>query len=67
MRSTGDSVTVRLYHLDGDMEGGGIRTILYGTMLEALERGQQEPEDVQEWLFIETDNDVIAYLDLISD
>lgn len=66
MRSTGNDVTVRLYHLDGGPDGGAATTILYGSLSEALERAAQEPEEVQDGLFIATDNDVIAYLDLIE-
>ncbi len=64
MRSTGDSVSVRLYHLDGDE--GAATTLFYGTLTEALEIAALEPEEVQDGLFIATDNDVIAYLDLID-
>jgi hypothetical protein len=66
MRSTNDSVTVRLYHLDGDGEGGAATTLFYGPLTEALDRASREPEEVQDGLFIATDNDVIAYLDLID-
>ncbi|HEX7857132.1 MAG TPA: hypothetical protein VF503_25905 [Sphingobium sp.] len=66
MRSTGDSVTVRLYHLDGGPEGGAATTLFYGPLLEALDIAAQQPEAVQDGLFIATDNDVVAYLDLIE-
>ena len=66
MRSTGDGVTVRLYHLS-DAEGGGAETLLYGSLSEALAMAAQQSEDIQDGLFIATDNDVIAYLDLIED
>ena len=66
MRSTGDGVTVRLYHLS-DAEGGGAETLLYGSLSEALAMAAQQSEDIQNGLFIATDNDVIAYLDLIED
>lgn len=66
MRSTGDGVTVRLYHLDGDSEGGAANTLFYGSLAEALDIAARQPEEVQDGLFIATDNDVIAYLDLIE-
>ncbi|WP_017671158.1 hypothetical protein [Blastomonas sp. AAP53] len=66
MRSTGDSVSVRLYHLDGEAEGGAASTLFYGPLVEALRLADQQPAEVQEGLFIATDNDVVAYLDLIE-
>jgi len=66
MRSTGGSVSVRLYHLDGEVEGGGATTLFYGPLIEALTLAAQQPEAVQEGLFIATDNDVVAYLDMIE-
>lgn len=66
MRSTGDSVSVRLYHLDGEAEGGAASTLFYGPLAEALRLADQQPAEVQEGLFIATDNDVVAYLDLIE-
>ena len=66
MRSTSEGVTVRLYHLS-DAEGGGAETLLYGSLAEALAMAAQQSEDIQDGLFIATDNDVIAYLDLIED
>lgn len=66
MRSTWDGVTVRLYHLS-EAEGGGADTLMYGTLGEALALAAQQIEDVQAGLFIATDNDVIAYLDLIEE
>lgn len=65
MRSTASEVTVRLYHLsDGE---DGAQTLLYGPLTEALAVAAQQSEDVQDGLFIATDNDVIAYLDLIEE
>ncbi len=66
MRSTSDQVSVRLYHLDGEAEGGAASTLFYGPLSEALHRAELEPAEVQEGLFIATDNDVVAYLDLIE-
>lgn len=67
MRSTSDGVTVRLYHLDGGPEGGAATTLFYGPLSEALRLAELEPQDVQDGLFIATNNDVIAYLDLIEE
>jgi hypothetical protein len=67
MRTTYDSATVRLYHLDGASEGGAATTLLYGPLAEALELAAQQPAEVQDGLFIATDNDVVAYLDLLGE
>lgn len=66
MRTTFDSATVRLYHLDSASEGGAATTLMYGPLLEALRMAEQQPEEMQDGLFIATDNDVVAYLDLIG-
>ena len=66
MRTTYDSATVRLYHLDGASEGGTATTLLYGPLAEALALAAQQPDEMQDSLFIATDNDVVAYLDLIG-
>jgi hypothetical protein len=66
MRTTFSDATVRLYHLDGATEGGAATTLLYGTLAEALALAAEQPEDVQDGLFIATDNDVVGYLDLIE-
>ena len=66
MRTTSETVTVRLYLLDSAIEGGAAPTRFYGPLGEALALADQQPEEVQEGLFIATDNDVVAYLDLIE-
>lgn len=66
MRTTFTDATVRLYHLDSEIEGGAASTLFYGTMTEAMQIAAQQPEEVQEGLFIATDNDVVAYLDLME-
>ena len=66
MRTTHDNATVRLYHLDGGPDGGAATTLMYGPLSEALRMAEQQPEEVQDGLFIATDNDVVAYLDLIG-
>lgn len=67
MRSTYQDATVRLYFLDGESEGGAAETLFYGPLTEALQLAASQPEDVQEGLFLATDNDVVAYLDLIAE
>jgi len=64
MRTVSDDVAVRLYHLD--QEGGAAATILYGTLAEALAAAAAQPEDIQAGLFLQTSNDVVAYLDFIG-
>lgn len=66
MRSTYQDATVRLYFLDAESEGGAAETLFYGPLSEALNVAAAQPEEVQEGLFLATDNDVIAYLDLIE-
>jgi hypothetical protein len=66
MRTTSDGATVRLYHLDDEVGGSGATTLFYGPLAEALALAAQQDEAVQAGLFIATDNDVIAYLDLID-
>ena len=62
MRSTFASATVRLYHLDdGDPVA---ETLFYGPLAEALAVAAAQSDDVQAGLWIATDNDVVAYLDL---
>ena len=67
MRTTFLEATVRLYHLDHEAEGGAANTLFYGPLKQALDMAAQQPEEVQEGLFIATDNDVVAYLDLIGE
>jgi hypothetical protein len=67
MRSTSDNVTVRLYHLDDEVGGSGATTLFYGPLNEALTLAARQDEAVQAGLFIATDNDVVAYLDMIED
>jgi hypothetical protein len=66
MRTTYGEATVRLYHLDGGPEGGAANTLFYGSLAQAMEIAAQQPEDVQDGLFLATDNDVVAYLDLLE-
>ena len=64
MRTVFDDAAVRLYHLDGD--SGAATTLIYGTLTEALAIADQQPAEVQEGLFLQTSNDVVAYLDFID-
>jgi hypothetical protein len=64
MRTISEDVSVRLYHLDED--GGTASTLLYGTLSEALAVAAAQPEDMQVGLFLQTSNDVIAYLDYLE-
>ncbi|WP_066516699.1 hypothetical protein [Sphingobium cloacae] len=66
MRTTYDTATVRLYHLSDAQEGGAATTLFYGPLDEALRIAGAQPADVQDGLFLATDNDVVAYLDLID-
>ncbi len=66
MRTTNAEATVRLYHLDDGIEGGAATTLFYGLLELALARAAAEPAEIQEGLWIATDNDVIAFLDLID-
>jgi hypothetical protein len=64
MRTISSSASVRLYHLDDSGEGGTATTLFYGPLGEALMLAAQEPEEVQAGLYLATENDVVAYLDL---
>ena len=62
MRTTSGMTAVRLYHLDeGD---SGARTLLYAPLDEALAAARRQPAEVQAGLFLATENDVVAFLDL---
>jgi len=64
MRSTYGEASVRLYHLDDAGDGGAATTLFYGPLSEALLMAAQQDEATQEGLWLATDNDVVAYLDL---
>jgi hypothetical protein len=66
MRTIHQHATVRLYFLDAEREGGAAETLFYGPLGEALEIAAAQPADVQEGLYLATDNDVVGYLDLIE-
>ncbi len=64
MRTISSGASVRLYHLDDGDEGGAATTLFYGSLGEALVIAAQQEEDVQAGLYLATENDVVAYLDL---
>ena len=66
MRGASDAATVRLYHLSDGPDGGAAETLFYGPLGKALDIAAQQSEDVQDGLFLASDNDVIAYLDLAA-
>ena len=63
MRTISHDVAVRLYHLGDD---GAAATLIYGTLAEALTLAAQQPDDVQDGLFLQTSDDVVGYLDYID-
>lgn len=62
MRTTFNTANVRLYHLSDEDAAAG--TLFYGPMSEALAIAHQQTEDVQAGLWLATENDVVAFLDL---
>ena len=66
MRSISLDHPVRLYLLDDAIEGGAAVTLLYGTLAEALAEAARQPEEVQEGLMIQTQDDVVAYCDIVD-
>jgi len=66
MRTTSEESTVRLYYLGDGPDGGSADTLCYAPLSQALEMAASQPEAIQAGLFIATDNDVVAYLDLIE-
>ena len=64
MRTTFEEATVRLYHLDDAAEGGAPHTLFYGPLSEAVSLAARQEEEVQQGLWIATENDVIAWMDL---
>jgi hypothetical protein len=66
MRSISLDHPVRLYLLDDAVEGGAAVTLLYGSLAEALAEAARQPEEVQAGLIIQTQDDVVAYLDIVD-
>lgn len=62
MRTVHDDAAVRLYHLDG--ETGAATTLTYGALVDALVVAAAQPETMQAELFVQTQDDVVPYLDL---
>lgn len=67
MRTTHRDATVRLYFLDAEAEGGAPETLFYGPLAEAVQIAARQPDDVQQGLYLATDNDVVAWLDFSED
>lgn len=62
MRTMSSTATVRLYYLD---ENDAVaQTLFYGPLSEAMLLASQQPEEVQAGLWLATDNDVVAFLDI---
>ena len=57
----------RQYVISTYLLGIGIGSLFYGPLSEAMTLAAQQSEDVQDGLFIATDNDVIAWLDLVEE
>lgn len=64
MRSTFGSASVRLYRLDDSDPVA--ETLFYGPLAEAMVIAAAQPEAVQAALWIATDNDVAAWLDIVE-
>ena len=64
MRTVHDHASVRLYHLDAD--GGGVETLFYGPLADALRIAAGQSEAMLAGLFLQTSNDVIGYLDFMD-
>ncbi|HWI86961.1 MAG TPA: hypothetical protein VNT42_11650 [Sphingomonas sp.] len=64
MRTISDDVAVRLYHLDRD--SGAATTLLYGTLGQALAVAAGQAENIQADLFLQTNSDVVGYLDFLE-
>jgi len=68
MRTISSDVTVRLYHLNDDDSGGGAaETLIYAPLADALALAARQPPEVQAGLYLQTPDDVVAYLDLAGD
>jgi hypothetical protein len=66
MRTTYLDASVRLYFLNLETECGAAETLFYGPLAEAMRIAAAQPEEMQEGLFLATDNDVVAYIDLLE-
>ncbi len=66
MRTTFGEASVRLYYVGDGAEGGSAETLMYGPLEQAMAMAARQSEEVQAGLFIATDNDVVAWLDLLD-
>ena len=62
MRTVSTAASVRLYHLDDS--DAVAHTLFYGPLAEALAVARLQPEELQPGLWLATENDVVAFLDL---
>jgi len=62
MRTVSSTASARLYHLSE--EDAAAQTLFYGPLSEALMVARQQPEDIQAGLWLATESDVVAFLDL---
>jgi hypothetical protein len=62
MRTVSADASVRLYHLEE--ADAAATTLFYGSLADALGVARQQPEVVQAGLWLATENDVVAFLDL---
>ena len=51
---------------DGAALSPRLGALFYGSLADAMQIAAQHSEEVQDGLFIATDNDVVAYLDLLE-
>ena len=62
MRTVSADASVRLYYLEE--ADAAATTLFYGSLAEALNVARQQPQSVQTGLWLATENDVVAFLDL---
>lgn len=62
MRTVSILANARLYYLSA--EDAAAHTLFYGPLGDALAVARRQPEDVQAGLWLATENDVVAFLDL---
>jgi hypothetical protein len=62
MRTVSSTASVRLYYLDE--HDAVARTLFYGSLAEAMALAHRQHEDIQAGLWLATDNDVVAFIDI---
>ncbi len=67
MRTTHDAANVRLYYLNDGPDGGQAQTLMYGPLAHAMAHAAAQDPATQDGLWIATDNDVIAWRDLVDE